>query len=126
MQREASAILKSLQKDIAFYQEQLKEVVNELMGQKFTQFPIFIAHEIAVDVGEMIIDKDEIGTHWSINVSTLEEFLEKSLIQQSKAAEFKAVYKNPKTHFCIFLISEKGGNFIFIPYRKTEGEQVEN
>ncbi len=115
--RPSYPILDSLEKDIQYYKSAIKEVADEVLENKLSEYPVFIAHELPISLGEMILDKDDFSRSWSISASTLEELTENQVIQEDKQEEFKKVYKNPQEHICIFLISEKGGNFIFYPYK---------
>lgn len=118
--RPSYPILDSLEKDIQYYKSAIKEVADEVLDNQFSEYPVFIAHELPISLGEMILDKDDFSRSWSISASTLEELSENQVIQEDKQEEFKKVYKNPREHICIFLISEKGGNFIFYPYKDDQ------
>ena len=115
--RPSHPILDSLQRDIQYYKSSIKEVAVEILDSQISDYPVFIAHELPVKIGEMILDKDDFQCTWSISASTLEELTENQIIEEEKKEEFKKVYKNPREHICIFLISEKGGNFVFYPYQ---------
>ena len=113
-------LLDSLKKDLEYYKPAIKEVSTEVIEKKLSNYPIFVAHQAAVSLGEVILDKNDYNTNWTINATVLEELVEKGVIQLNKQDDFKTIYKNPKEYICIFLISEKGGNFIFYPYGKEE------
>lgn len=115
--RPSHPILDSLERDIQYYKSAIQEVANEILDSQVSEYPLFIAHELPVRIGEMILDKDDFQRTWSISASTLEELKEHQVIEEDKQEEFKKVYKNPREHICIFLISEKGGNFVFYPYK---------
>lgn len=108
--------LLSLKKDLSMYKETLKEVAVDVMVEGLSAYPIFIAHQHIVSVGEIIVDKEEMGTEWNINASTLEEFIEKGIIQESKKDVFLYSYKNPDDYACIFVVVPEGANFVFVPY----------
>ena len=110
--------LDHLKDDVDFYQESLLEVAQEIINSKVSEHPIFIAHQHEVSVGEVILDRMELGTGWTVQASTLEEFVEKGIILKEKEPQFKATYKNPLQHMCIFVIVPEGANFVFYPYKK--------
>ncbi|MBT3302586.1 MAG: hypothetical protein HOD63_04100 [Bacteroidetes bacterium] len=110
-------LLDSLKKDIEFYNNSIKEVALEITNANFSKYPIFIAHQHEVNLGEVILDKADYQREWTINATVLEDLIEHGIVEESKAADFKKVFKNPKEFICIFLITEKGGNFIFSPYK---------
>lgn len=109
--------LKSLQIDLDFYSDSIKEVAVELETEGITSYPIFIAHQHELNMGELIIDRTEVGTQWSIHASTLEEFIEKKLVLEDKVEHFKKNYKDLHSFMCIFVVVPEGANFVFYPYK---------
>ena len=112
--------LKSLQTDLDFYSDSIREVAIEIIAEGLSAYPIFIAHQHTVNFGELILDKDELGTNWSIQVSTLEEFVERNVIKPDRKARFVKHYKKPEDYMCLFVVVPEGANFVFYPYRDTE------
>jgi hypothetical protein len=109
--------LKSLQHDLDFYSDSLKEVAVEIDVEGVSSFPIFVAHQHEMKIGELIIDREELGTQWTVHASTLEEFIEKGLIQPSKRAVFESNYKDPNQFMCVFVVVPEGANYVFYPYK---------
>ena len=110
--------LKTLETDLKFYAESIKEISTEIMVEGFSAYPIFVAHQHEVSVGELILDKEELHTGLSINASTLEEFVEKGIIKAAKKQAFMEQYKNAHHFMCLFVIVPEGANFVFYPYPK--------
>ena len=110
-------ILESLKSDLKFYREPLVEVSIDILKQRVSKYPIFIAYQHEVALGELILSKDEFGTHWNINATILEELVTKEVVLRDKEAEFKKVYKNPTEYFCFFVLTEAGANFVFVPIK---------
>jgi len=108
--------LKSLKVDLDFYKESIREVAFELLAEDYTRYPIFIAHQHEVKVGEIILDKEELGTEWTIQASSLEEFLEVGIIKEDKKDAFVKKFKKPEDFMCLFVIVPEGANFVFYPY----------
>lgn|SRR5690606_15432243 len=108
--------LASLKVDLDFYKEPIREVAFELLAENYTQFPIFIAHQHEVKVGEVILDRVELGTKWTIQASSLEEFLEVGIIKDDKKEVFIKKFKKPEDFMCLFVIVPEGANFVFYPY----------
>ncbi|MCO6494665.1 MAG: hypothetical protein J5I91_03160 [Bacteroidetes bacterium] len=115
---EVKLYLETLNKDLPLYKESIIEVSKDIRNEGYSEYPIFIATQMPLDLGEQIIDRDDLGTSWSIYASTLEEFAEKGVIVEEKISEFKKAWKNPATHACIFLITPLGASFLFIPFKK--------
>lgn len=109
--------LKSLEADLKFYNESLKEVAIEIISEGISVYPIFVAHQHEVKLGEVILDKNDLNTDWSIHASTIEEFIEKGLILPDKQDKFRKQYKDAYQFMCVFVIVPEGANFVFFPYQ---------
>jgi hypothetical protein len=110
--------LLSLEIDLKLFNESIREVAIEIMVEGLSRYPIFIAHQHEVALGEMILDKDDINSDWSINASTLEEFVERGIIKKELKQRFIDTYKKPEDFMCVFVIVPEGANFVFFPYVK--------
>lgn len=108
----------SLEKDLELYADSIKEVSSAILMEGISTHPIFVAHQHTVTIGEMILDRKELNTDWTIQASTLDEFVEKGIIDPAKKALFLKSYKNPEDFVCIFVIVPEGANFIYYPYKK--------
>src|SRR5436190_10872674 len=96
--------LNTLKTDLNFYSETLKEVTEDILKNEVSKYPIFIAHYNEIEIGEVIVNRDEVQTNWSVNVTTLEEMIERGIISKNRKEEFIKVYKDPMTNLCVFVI----------------------
>ena len=110
--------LVSLEKDLTFYAESVKEVAVEIMVEGISTYPIFIAHQHEVSIGEIILNRKELNTDWTIQASTLEEFIQKGIIHPDKKEQFLKTYKKPENYMCVFVVVPEGANFVYYPYPK--------
>lgn len=108
--------LVSLEKDLELYKESIKEISMEIIAEGLSEHPIFVAHQHTVSIGEMILNKDELNTQWSIQASMFAEFVEKGIIKPELKELFLKNYKNPEDYMCVFVIVPEGANFIYYPY----------
>ena len=93
----------------------LGQASDTILAEGVSQHPIFIAHKNEVEsIGITLADKDKVKGNWSINASTMEQFIEKGIISNEKIDSFKTIYKDPKKYICIFTLSELGADFIFL------------
>jgi hypothetical protein len=83
-----------------------------------SQYPIFLAHQHESALGEIILDKNEFNSEWSIHASTLEEFVERGVIKKELRERFITSYKNPNNYMCVFVLVPEGANFVYFPYAK--------
>lgn len=109
----------SLEKDLTFYAESIKEVAVEIMVEGISKTPIFIAHQHQVSIGEVILNKEDLNTDWTIQASTLEEFIQKGIVHPDKKEQFLKTYKKPENYMCVFVVVPEGANFIYYPYPKS-------
>ena len=111
--------LTSLEVDLQFYNDSIREVAIEIMVEAISAYPIFVAHQHTLSLGELILDKDELNANWSIHASTLEEFVERGIIQRDKKELFIKNYKKAHDFMCLFVVIPEGANFVFFPYTFT-------
>jgi hypothetical protein len=104
--------LLSLEKDLKLYSESMHEVAIEIMVEGLSLYPIFVAHQHEVKLGELILDRHDLNTEWTIQASTLEEFVEKGIIKDILKERFLKTYKSPNDFMCIFVIVPEGANFV--------------
>jgi hypothetical protein len=123
---ELNDILKSLEKDIRYYNDSIKEVALEIIENGISEYPIFVAHKNTISLGEMILNMDDFEREWSVNATIIDELIEKNIIAKDKSGEFKKIFKDPKQNICIFLVTEEYANFIFIPYKSKSKESDTN
>lgn len=110
--------LVSLEKDLSFYADSIKEVAIEIMVEGISTYPIFIAHQHEVSIGEVILNRAELNTDWTIQASTLDEFVQKGIIHPDKKEQFLKTYKKPENYMCVFVVVPEGANFVYYPYPK--------
>lgn len=116
-------LLDTLKDDLDFYNDLLKELAIDIMAEGFSKYPVFVAHQHEVKLGEMVLDHKEYARDYSINATTIEELLEKKLIAADKENDFKQAYKDPRKFMCILFVRTDGANFIFMPYKKNNKQK---
>ncbi|MDB5133210.1 MAG: hypothetical protein JWR02_2959 [Mucilaginibacter sp.] len=108
--------LVSLESDLKLFNESIREVAVEIMVEGLSSYPIFIAHQHELKLGELILDRHDLHTERSIHASTLEEFIEKGVIKKILKERFIQSYKNPHDFMCVFVVVPEGANFVYYPY----------
>src|SRR6201989_2462382 len=108
----------SLERDLKSFYESIREVAVEIMVEGLSNYPIFIAHQHELKLGELILDRHDLNTEWSIHASTLEEFVEKGVVKEVLKERFTQSYKNPNEYMCVFVVVPEGANFVYFPYEK--------
>jgi hypothetical protein len=110
--------LVSLERDLKLFNESIREVAVEIMLEGLSLHPIFVAHQHELKLGEVILDRNELNTEWSIHASTIEEFTERGIIKTELKERFLNTYKNPHDFMCLFVVVPEGANFVYYPYVK--------
>ncbi len=95
----------------------LLEVSTDMVDGKFTEHPIYVAHQEQAKIGEMIVDRDEFGFPFSINATTIERFLELGILQKERLGAFLKTYGNPKVKCCVFLMVAPEPQFVFHQFK---------
>ncbi len=117
MINEKPSYLESLEKDLALFKEPIMEASNAIVDEGVSNYPVFIASKDFFPIGELILDKEELQTNWSIFASTAEDLIKAGIIQVDKARFFITQYKPVKEYICLFVVaSETDAGFIFVPY----------
>lgn len=106
--------LSQLQVELAGYKIALAKASDTIIENDITNFPIFVFHQHEVHIGIPIIRREDTKGNWSVNASSLEELMTKSIIQEAKVKDFQGLIKEHGTDLCLFVLSELGANFIFI------------
>jgi hypothetical protein len=108
--------LNTLRLDLNLYKDSIREVSNDIISEGYSSYPVFIAHQEEVKLGEIILDREELGTGFTIQATTLEELVAKNVVTQPNLEKFKSAYKDPSEQCCIFLVTAHGAQFVFVPY----------
>lgn len=103
-----------LEAELLPYNTVLGKASDAITNEGVSNYPIFVVHQHQVDIGIPIIEKEKTSGNWSINASSLEEFVTKNIISTAKLEPFKDVFKPPSQEICLFVLSEIGATFIFL------------
>jgi hypothetical protein len=94
----------------------LKEASYQMRSRKISDFPIFPMSRSEVPVGQLIISPLTHQTTWYYNISLLEEFLDRDLVEPEKLEVFKQAYKDADEFCCLFVVDPQITGFVYIPY----------
>jgi hypothetical protein len=115
-----AAELQELNQNLNIYKESIREISEEIIDNQVSKYPVFIASREETNLGKQIIDKEELALEWSINASTLEEFVRRKIVLENKLEAFKKSYKDPKKFLCVFALLTENAGFIYLPYDEEE------
>jgi hypothetical protein len=109
----------ALREELKKYVPLLSKASDEIRSSDVSNYPIFVLAKEDVPFGVKLVAKGGLSGPWNVNASTLEEFVSRKLILKKNAPDFISKYRDPHTFLCLFVLSELGAQFIFIP-RKLE------
>jgi len=109
------SLYERLPQELAPFQKMMGQAADTIMDEDVSRYPIFAIHQLELELGILLIERNETGAKWSIHASTLEEMATKKLVQSNRIDDFRRVYKNPREYFCLFVLSDEGAQFIFLP-----------
>jgi hypothetical protein len=115
--------LEALEKQLAEISGQLLELSREMLTDKYTKHPIFVAHEGQLELGEQILDRIEFNMAYTINVSSVEEFIELGLIEKKKSNDFENAFGDPLKNMCIFWVHGELARYISYPFAKRNTDE---
>ncbi len=108
--------LGTITSDFVKVADNLKEASYLIRKRGFSDYPIFPISKEEISIGQLLIDKHELGTKWNYYVTYINEFIDLNLIEDSKVDNFKNTYKNPDEFCCLFVVDKEFTNYLFIPY----------
>ncbi len=112
--KEAEKLL-VIENEMKRYNKLLAAASDKILNSKASEYPIFVVAKQPIALGFNLVDREKVNSNWSINVSSLEEFTANNLVFKEKVIEFKKTYKDPKQFICLFVLSDLGAQFLFVP-----------
>lgn len=106
--------LKQIEAEIRPWIPLMGRLADQVLDQEVSRYPIFVVHPATIELGLPVVEKGP-NSRWSIHISTLEEFAAKQIIEAEKIHDFREVYRDPELRLCLFVLSDLGAQFIFIP-----------
>jgi hypothetical protein len=94
----------------------LKESSYQIRKRGFSDYPIFPISKVEIQIGNLLIGRNELGTIWDYRVTYIDEFIHRKLIAEDKVEDFKRTYKDPDEFCCLFVVDPDFTNFLYIPY----------
>ncbi len=107
--------LGTISKDFVKVSDTLKEASYQIRKGGF-DFPIFPTSQEDQPIGQILLNKSDLGLDWNYYASFLDEFIQRELVAKDKEEAFKSAYKDPDEFCCLFVIDKDFTRFVFIPY----------
>lgn len=104
-----------IEKLLQRYRSTLAMAAETIRTENVSNYPIFVATKLEIDLGIALLLRGDLPDNWAVNASTLEEFHAKRIIDVEKIEEFRTLYRQHNEDICVFVLSEGGAKFVFIP-----------
>jgi len=108
--------LGTISQDFVVVADTLKEASYQIRKQGFSDYPIFPIAKTSIELGQLLIGKQELATEWNYYTTYLDELVQRSLIAEAKEATFKETFKDPDEFCCLFVVEPDFTRFLYIPY----------
>ena len=112
--KEAEKLL-VIENEMKKYLTLLNAASTKIIESDATKYPIFVVAKQPVALGIQILDRTKSNSNWSINASSLEEFVSNQLVFEDKKEDFLSTYKDPLSFICLFVLSDLGAQYMFLP-----------
>ena len=88
---------------------------DTIIDENISNYPIFVVSQLDIELGIPLVQRQEDGNPWSVHASTLEEMSAKKIVQAERVSDFRSIFKDPRDYLCLFVLSDLGAKFIFLP-----------
>lgn len=105
--------IREFQNEYPRFRSLLNEAQEIILDSAVSDFPVFVFSKGIPELGVQLYESQDPQRDWYVHASSLEELVAKNVVATSKVEDFKKVYKNPQTHFCILLLNEDSAHFAF-------------
>lgn len=115
-------IYKSLHDDLEICRDYIRQIALGMIRGSVSKYPIFVATRGTndIDLGLPIVQKEDFDIGWNFSASHLEDFVNKGIVNRSKAPDFIQTYKDPEQYMCVFVVEEASPSFVFMPYGRAK------
>lgn len=112
----SSKYLGTITEDFIKVCDVLKEGSHQLRIRKISEYPIFPISKTEINIGQIIISRQQADLNWHYYASMAEELVQRELISEQSMPDFMQTYKDPEEFCCLLVVDEKFTNIVFLPY----------
>ncbi len=97
------------------FRTMLAEAQEVVLDSEVSEFPVFVFSKVRPEIGVKLYDSIDHERDWYVHATSLEELVAKNIVDSTRIDEFKEVYKDPRSYFCILLLDGSTAQFAFPP-----------
>jgi hypothetical protein len=117
--------LEAIRSDIRIIGPMMRAFSLHVIEEEISQFPVYVAFQDAVSIGKSFLTKENDHLNWHYNVSILEEFVKRGVVEKDKLEDFIDTFGDPEERACIFVVLPEEGGFVFVPYELEEEDDFQ-
>lgn len=117
MAEHSEETIRDFQNSYNRFRTMLSEAQEVVLDSEVSEFPVFVFSKIKPEIGVKLYDSIDEERDWYVHATSLEELVAKNIVDSSRVDEFKEVYKDPTSYFCILLLDGATAQFAFPPIK---------
>lgn len=117
MAKHSEEVLRDFQSQYSRFKSMLTEAQEVILDNAVSDYPVFVFSKALPELGVQLYESQDPVRDWYVHATSLEELVAKNVVDSSRVEDFKEVYKNPKSYFCILLMDEQTAQFAFPPIK---------
>ncbi len=106
-------IIRDFQSQYGRFKTMLEEAQEVILDNAVSEFPVFVFSKILPELGVQLYESLDMERDWYVHASSLEELVAKNVVDSARIEDFKEVYKDPASYFCILLMDGTTAQFAF-------------
>jgi hypothetical protein len=118
--------LEAIRNDLRIIGPTMRAFSIHVINEEISQFPVYVAYQDGVSIGKPFLSKEKDHLNWNYNVSILEEFVKRGVVEQDKLEQFIETFGDPEERACIFVVLPEEGGFVFVPYEIDDEDDAEH
>ncbi len=117
MAEHSEEVLRDFQSQYSRFKSMLIEAQEVIMDNAVSDFPVFVFSKTLPELGVQLYESQDLIRDWYVHATSLEELVAKNVVDSSRVEDFKEVYKDPHSYFCILVMDEQTAQFAFPPIK---------
>lgn len=108
-------VIREFQNQYGRFKPMLGEAQKVILDSAVSEFPVFVFSKTLPELGVQLYESLDPKQDWYVHATSLEELVAKNVVDSSRIEDFKEVYKDPSSYFCILLLDGTVAQFAFPP-----------
>lgn len=106
-------VIRDFQSQYGRFKPMLGDAQKVILDSAVSEFPVFAFSKTLPELGVQLYESRDLERDWYVHATSLEELVAKNVVDSSRIEEFKEVYKDPASYFCILLMDGSTAQFAF-------------